>query len=178
MTQEMLGGCAQQERSSGIGGICQRPCSWGAGRSSRPATSVPAHPLPPLPWSADPGPFLPGLHGAPGQVGGPLGGRDAVLTEPPSLPQGRGGCRVPRATLSPLSPPPLLPQSPLGTSSRSEGPPPTEVNVCPPSIGPGGGAGTGLPWARWCFPSLLPVWSAGWLACALVLGRAIKINID
>ena len=97
---------------------------------------------------------------------------------PHRCPKGGGACRVPRATLSPLSPPPLLPQSPLGTSSRSEGPPPTEVNVCPPSIGPGGGAGTRQPWTRWCFPSLLPVWSAGWLACALVLGRAIKINID
>ena len=45
---------------------------------------------------------------------------------------------MPKAALSPLSPPPFLPQSPLGTSSRSEGPPPTKVNVCPPSFGPGG----------------------------------------
>ena len=76
-----------------------------AGRGSRPATSVPAQPLPPPPWSADPGPSLPGLHGAPGYVGGPLGGRAAVLTEPPLLPQGEegaAGCPRPRCPLSHL----------------------------------------------------------------------------
>ena len=76
-----------------------------AGRGSRPATSVPAQPLPPPPWSADRGPFLPGLHGAPGHLGGPLGGRAAVLTEPPSLPQGEegaAGCPGPRCPLSHL----------------------------------------------------------------------------
>lgn len=72
----------------------------------------------------------------------PSAARMQSSQSPHSCPRGGGG---PQGQLSHLSPPPLLPQSPLGTSSRSEGPPPTEVNVCPPSIGPGGGAGTRQP---------------------------------
>lgn len=86
--------------------------------------------------------------------------------------QGAQGHAVPSLTSS------FSTSESLGTSSRSEGRPPTKVNVCPLSIGPGGGAGTGSSWARWCFSSRLPVWSAGWPACAPVLGRVIKITID
>ena len=174
----MLGGCAQQERSSGIGGICQRPCSWGAGRSSRPATSVPAHPLPPLPWSADPGPFLPGLHGAPGQVGGPLSGWDAVLTEPPSQPQGGRGLQGPQGHTVPSLTSSFTTSESFRDLQQVRGSPSHRGQCLPTIHWPGGGARTRQPWTRWCFPSLLPVWSAGWLACALALGRAIKINID
>lgn len=124
---------------SGIGGICQRPCSWAPGG----AASLPPPCLRILSL------LFPGLLTlAPSFLDfmGPLDTWAAPSRPgcsphraPIAAPEGRGGCRVPRATLSHLSPPPLLPQSPLGTSSRSEGPPPTEVNVCPPVHWPGGG---------------------------------------
>ena len=87
----MLGGCAQQEWSSGVGGIGQRPCSWGARRGSRPATSVPAQPLPPPPWSADRGPFLPGLHGPLDTWAAPLAAGLQSSQSPHRCPRGKKG---------------------------------------------------------------------------------------
>ena len=62
-----------------------------AGRGSRPATSVPAQPLPPPPWSADRGPFLPGLHGPLDTWAAPLAAGLQSSQSPHRCPRGKKG---------------------------------------------------------------------------------------